>query len=103
MNESEFVQKADATILNIEDLIEAADIDVDYENVDGILTLEFDNGSKIIINKQTPARQIWVAAKSGGYHYDYENGSWRNQRSHSELLDELSGLISAQLGNKIKL
>ena len=103
MNESEFTKIADETILAIEESIESAGIDVDYENADGVLTLEFDNGSKIIINKQTPARQIWVAAKSGGFHYNYENNQWRNDQDQTELLTELSKLMSEQAGEKITL
>ena len=81
MNESEFDKIADETLIAIEDAIEASGADIDYDSAGGILTLEFANGSQIIINKQAPLCQIWVAARSGGFHFDYDEatGSWMLQ------------------------
>ena len=103
MNESEFDKKATDTLLTIEQGIEESGADIDFEAAGGILTLEFANGTKIIINKQGAARQIWVAAKSGGYHYRLDNGAWRNTRDGSELFAALSGYVSQQSGQDIQL
>jgi CyaY protein len=103
MTETEFNQAVDAIFLNIEAALEACDSDIDTETAAGILTLEFANGSKIILNRQGPTQEIWVAAKSGGYHYRLENGAWRNTRDGSELFASLSTYISQQAGQAIQL
>ena len=72
MDESRFNQLADDVMIAIEEAIDNSGADIDYDNVADILTLEFSDQSRIIINRQTPLSQIWVAAKSGGYHFDYD-------------------------------
>ena len=63
MNESDFDQIAEDTMVAIEEAIEECGVDIDYDNAGGILTLEFTDGSQIIVNKQAPLTQIWVAAR----------------------------------------
>ena len=105
MNEAEFQKIAAATLSRIEQAVEACGADIDFENTGEILQLEFTNHSKIIINKQGAANQIWVAAKSGGFHYSYDAGTqqWRNDQNDAELFDELSRLVSEQAGTSIRL
>jgi len=104
MNESEYTRLADETLRKIEHALEEADDDLDFELAPGgILEVEFENGSKIIINKQSPTQEIWVAAKSGGYHYRWDGSVWRDTRSDEELFAALSGFASAQAGHAIKL
>jgi CyaY protein len=103
MNESEFDKKATDTLLTIEQGIEESGADIDFEAAGGILTLEFANGTKIIINKQGAARQIWVAAKSGGYHYGFVDGQWINDQGGGELMSELSQFIREQSGKDVSL
>ena len=106
MNESKFNQLAEETMIAIKEAIEASNADIDYDNVADILTLEFPNRSRIIINKQTPLSQIWVAAKSGGYHFDYDekNSVWcLNTSTEKELFAQLSLYCSEQLGEAIEL
>jgi iron-sulfur cluster assembly protein CyaY len=103
MNESEFDKKATDTLLTIEQAIEESGADIDFEAAGGILTLEFANGTKIIINKQGAARQIWVAARSGGYHYGFVDGRWINDQGGGELMQELSRFIREQSNEEINL
>ncbi len=105
MNESEFNELADDTLLSIEEAIDNCGADIDYDNAAGILTLEFANGSQIIINKQTPLTQIWVAAKSGGFHFDYdnENETWHLEGKEEELFACLSRYCSEQAGEEVTL
>ncbi|MCR4300625.1 MAG: iron donor protein CyaY [Sulfuricaulis sp.] len=103
MNESDFDKRATDTLLHIEQAIEESGADIDFEATGGILTLEFVNGSKIIINKQGAVRQIWVAAKSGGFHYGWVDGRWINDQSGGELTNELSRLVSEQSGEDVSL
>jgi len=100
MTESEFHRRVDAVLLQIEETVDASGADVDYENAGGVLTLRFDNGSQIIVNRQTPVRQIWVAARSGGHHFDYDpaRDGWFHSGVGRELFDALAELASAQAG-----
>ena len=103
MTETEFNQTVDAIFARIEDSLDARDTDIDYETSAGILTLEFEDSSKIILNRQTPTQEIWVAAKSGGYHYRLDQGAWRNTRDGSEFFNSLSTYIQQQSGETIEL
>ncbi len=105
LTDAEFNEKAAQTILRLEQAIEASGADIDYETVSEILTLEFADRSKIIVNKQGAARQLWVAAKSGGFHYDYDaaHDCWRNDQSGEELFAELVRLIGQQAGEDVVL
>lgn len=106
MNESDFNKLAEQTMMDIEQAIEDSGAEIDYDTISDILTLEFDNGSRIIINKQTPVSQLWVAAKSGGFHFDYDaaSQSWRlDSNPEEELLSCLSRYCSEQAGEKVVL
>jgi CyaY protein len=105
MKDAEFKRQFDATLLAIEQAIENSDADIEFETANDILTLEFPNRSKIIINAQSAVRQLWVAARSGGFHYDFDtaSGTWRSHQTGAELFAELSRLASEQAGEAIRL
>jgi len=105
MNESDFNQLAEDTMTAIEEAIDDCGVDIDYDSAGGILTLEFGNGSQIIVNKQTPLSQLWVAARSGGFHFDYDAGDqcWRLQGGDEELFSCLSRYCSEQAGEEVRL
>ncbi len=108
MTESEFLDLADATLGAIEAELERvaddADLDVECARSGNVLEIEFvDNGSKIIVNSQAPLQEIWVAARSGGFHYKREGGRWVNTRDGSELFAALSAIVSQQGGVKVSL
>ena len=104
MNEAEFDAQASVTLETLERALENCGEDLDFElKAGGILEIEFEDGSKIIVNRHAAAREIWVAARSGGFHYRWDGQAWRNTRDGSELLAALSGLVSAQLGRGVRL
>lgn len=99
MTESEFNKLADETLAKIEHALD--DADIEYETSGGILELTFENGSKIIVNKQGAAQEIWVAAKSGGYHFVWRDGAWHDTRDGTELFVALGRYASEQAGKKV--
>ena len=105
MNDAEFHQRVIDTLRRIEHAVETSGADIEFENAGEILTLEFTNGTKIIVNKQGAARQIWVAAKSGGFHYSFNaaSGQWRDDQSGAELFAALSRLASEQAGEEVRI
>ena len=100
MLESAFIAASDATLemigLALDAALETSDSDVDWTLEDGVLTVECEDGSRIIINRHAPNREIWVAAKSGGFHFRAEGGLWRDARSKDELAAALARLFKAQ-------
>lgn len=105
MQEPEFNQRVDEILLQIENAIDESGADIDFETAGGILTLTFDNASKIIINRQTPLRQIWVATRAGGFHFalDQQSGHWLEQDNGTELFSALSHHCSEQAGEAVSL
>ena len=104
MDERELNALADEMLARIERLIEACEADIDFELLPGgVIEVEFANGSKIVINRHVAAREIWVAAKSGGYHFRPEGGRWIATRDGAELLSLLSRCISEQSGERVEL
>ena len=86
MDESEFGSARRAALEAIERALEAAAVEADFELKEGgILEIEFDDGSKIIVNRHGAAREIWVAARSGGFHFRWDGTAWRDTRSGEEL------------------
>ena len=101
MTETEFNQNVDNVLLKLERSIESASADIDFELSEGILEIDFPDGSKIIINRQAFNREIWVAARSGGYHFTWDGNQWLSNREQRELFDLLSECVSVQSGEKI--
>ena len=104
MNDSEFITLADQTLKRIELALEASDADLDFSMTSsGVLEIEFDDGSKIIVNRHGAAKEMWVAARSGGFHFRWDGQAWVDTRATSELMTVLSELVSAQSGAKVDL
>ena len=104
MNETDFDAQATTTLEALEQALENCGEELDFElKAGGILEIEFEDGSKIIVNRHAAAREIWVAARSGGFHYRWDGRAWRNTRDGSELFAALSALVSGQLGRGVRL
>ena len=103
LDESAFHARVDGVFAAIEAALDGTELDIDSEFGGGILTLEFDNRSKIIVNRQTFNREIWVAAKSGGFHFRFDGASWRDTRSNEQLALLLSRVISEQCGTVMSI
>jgi len=102
MTETEFNQLIDDMIMQIEDALD--ELDIDYESSAGILTIVLENNSQIIINRQITTMQLWLAAKSGGYHFDYDDSNgWQDDRSGELFTLALSRCLTEQSGETITL
>lgn len=96
MTENEFNQLADAVFERIERALDGSEID--YDSNGSVMEIEFADGSKLIINRHTPNREIWLAAKSGGFHFAWHGGVWQSQRDGSELFAKLTELVQIGAG-----
>lgn len=100
MNETEFLKLTEETLSRIEQALEQADLDFE-QPADGILEIEFEDGSKIVINRHAAAREIWVAARSGGFHFRHDGQAWRDSRDDTDLFARLTELVMSQGGGRI--
>lgn len=103
MEDKEFNALADLALTAIDAALEASDADVDCElAAGGVLEIEFADGSKIIVNRHGVAKEIWVAARAGGFHFRWDGAVWRDTRDGTELMEKLSALASQQAGESIR-
>lgn len=95
LTEARFHDLVDITQQNLEDIFDESGLDLDIENSAGVLTIKFENGTQLIFSRQEPLRQLWLAARSGGFHFDYdeEEKRWSCDTS-DELLSEMLARIS---------
>ena len=98
MTDSEFINHSDAVFAHIEQALEDAGLDVDALRQGNVLELEFDNGDTIIVNRHEAQHELWIAAKSGGYHFAWRDDAWRSTRDDSEFFAVLAAAISAAAG-----
>jgi CyaY protein len=104
MNEAEFAERADSVLARIEAALEESGVDADVERKEGgIVEIEYPDGSRMVINRHSAAREIWVAARSGGFHFRWDGAAWRDSRGGAELFAALSRLVSAQSGQPVIL
>lgn len=103
MNDSAFDAAVDAVLQAIEDAVDTQGADIDVATSGGILTLTFADGSRIIVNRQSATREIWVAARAGGFHCRRQGGAWICNTTGEELGALLSRLCSAQAGVPLRL
>jgi CyaY protein len=108
MDERDFLNRADAQLAVIEtaleELLAAGELNFDIEiKPGGVMELEFEDGSKIIVNRHTAAREIWLAARSGGFHFRWDGTQWVGTRDGKELLAALAGCMSEQSGQAVVL
>lgn len=104
MDDPDFEARATRALTQLEHALEASGADVDVQMKEGgVLELEFADRSKMIINRHGAAKEIWVAARSGGFHFRWDGAAWRGTRDGRELFSALSQLISEQSGEAVSL
>ena len=101
MSDNAFSTRYEETLLAIEDTIEESGEDLDYETVNDILTLTCEDGSSIIITRQSATSQLWLAARSGGFHFDLKGDDWVCDSDGERLADKLSSICREQAGVSI--
>jgi CyaY protein len=102
--EARFERAADEALSCLVTQLEDVDgLEADLEM--GILTLEFDDGTRYVVNSHRAARQIWMAADRSAWHFDFDerNRSWRASRDGGELAETLSRVASQKLGRPLAL
>jgi CyaY protein len=105
LSDLEYRQITSAILSNIEATLdgwlENDDIDIDTRRSGGLLELVFPNRTHIVLNTQPPLQELWMAAKSGGFHYRHVSGRWLD-REGKEFFETLSACASEQAGRMLK-
>jgi CyaY protein len=104
MDQHEFMQLADRCLARAAGWLEQLDPDeVDYLTGDGVITIEFSDGSRFVLSRQSATSQIWLAASAAGLHYTYDaaRGQWLDDRNGDELFSRLSKFVADKLGHPV--
>jgi len=105
MSPSEFLALASTTLNTIEDSVstlgDTTDLDIEATRSGNVVTIDFANGSKIIANSQEPMQEIWLAAKSGGFHFKWDGAAWMDTKGGGEFFAMLSQCATQQAGTPI--
>jgi len=103
MDQPEYLRRADACLEQVARWLEDFDPDdVDYSTADGMVTLQFADGTRFVVNRQSAARQIWVAAGARAWHYGWDGAreAWLDDRDGHELFANLAAVVAAKLGRE---
>lgn len=103
MTETEFLQISDALFAHIEDAIDEGGWDLDCQPSGNVLTIEADNGVQVVVNRHLHNRELWIAAKSGGYHFARQDGRWLAGRDGSEFFAVLSRVLGEACGETVQI
>ena len=102
MTDLEFLDQAERLLAGVEissdRLNDDTDADIDNQRTGGMVTLTFPNRSQIVINLQKPLHEVWMAARSGGYHYRFDGQAWQDTKGAGEFFECLSRDAAAQAG-----
>ena len=105
MTDLEYLDRAEALLASVEDgcdrINDASDADIDNQRVGGMVTLTFRDRSQIIVNLQKPLQEVWLAARSGGFHYRWDGQCWRDTKRASEFFADLDRYASEQSGRTL--
>lgn len=105
MTDTEYMDRAEATLAAIEQacdrINEETDVDLDSQRVGGMITIVFRNASQLVINTQKPLQELWLAARSGGYHFRHDGAAWVDTKTGKEFFAQLSREATAQAGQPL--
>lgn len=100
LSDTEYTARTHAVLAHVEATIDRwlqdDVVDIDTHRTGGLLELSFPNGSKIVLNTQPPLHELWMAARSGGFHFKFSNGTWRDTKDHREFFEALSACATDQ-------
>jgi CyaY protein len=102
MTDPEFMDLAESLLRSVErvcdSINDAGSADIDNQRVGAMVTLVFANRSQIIINLQKPLHEVWMASRSGGYHFSWRDGAWQDTKGQGDFFTLLGKDASAQAG-----
>jgi len=101
---------AERALKDLQDRLTEAAEGFESDLANGILTIEFDDGAKYVINSHRAARQIWMAAERSAWHFDLRaegaagaGERWVAAKGGEELWSTVEAALSRKLGRAIRL
>lgn len=102
----EFATQSSRALEHVDEVLgdlehEALDVDLAGD----VLTLAFTDGARFIINAHSAANQIWMAAGTTAWHFDYDSasGKWIAAKTGDELMSTVSRVVGDKLGTGVEL
>jgi CyaY protein len=105
MDPSEFAQRSDACLSRVARWLEDFDPDeADYSTGDGVVTIEFPDGGRFVLSRQSATSQIWLAAGAHGWHFNYDAAAdrWVDDKDGQDLHVRLVEAMSERLGHQVE-
>ena len=105
MDEKEFDRRAAESLGKLESALQDASDELDVDLAGSVLTLEFPDGSRYVVNSQAAAQQIWLSANMAAWHFAWHEPtqSWRDTKTGAELFTELGKLVAEKLAQPVVL
>ena len=101
-----FLRRADECLERVARFCEGFDADeLDFALTDGVVTLEFRDKTRFVLNRQTAADQMWFAAGARAWHYSFDEArqAWLDDRDGHDLLARVAEVVSAKLGRVVRV
>ena len=106
VDRQEYQRLADECLERTVRALEPFDPDeVDFSTSDGVVTIEFADRTRYVLNRQTAASQMWFAAGARAWHFDYDatQAAWVDDKEHKELFARIAEVISAKIGRPVRI
>ncbi|MDZ4771837.1 MAG: iron donor protein CyaY [Planctomycetota bacterium] len=106
MDRSTFSKLSDDCLARVAKFCEPFDPDeLDFATTDGVVTLEFPDRVRYVLNRQAATNQMWFAAGARAWHFDYDAAkkTWVGDRDGLDLFVCIGEVVSAKLGRKVAL
>jgi CyaY protein len=106
MDHQVYQKLADACLERVATWLEDFDPDeVDFSTSDGVLTFEFPDGQRYVLNRQAGASQMWFAAGDRAWHYDWdeEREAWLDDRDGHDLLANVAERVGTKIGRSVSI
>ena len=103
MEDNEYFDLVEEIFNDIEDRVDELPFDLDIDVSGGLLTVTFPDGSSVVLSKQVANQEIWVAAKSGGFHLQAQGSGWICDTTEENLTELLNRVFTEQLGAEVAL
>jgi CyaY protein len=106
MDRQEYQRLADECLERTVRALEPFDPDeVDFSTSDGVVTIEFPDKTRFVLNRQTAANQIWFAAGARAWHFDWDEAkrAWIDDKEGAELFTRIAEAVSTKVGRKVRI
>lgn len=106
MDNRTFLKLADESLARVARFCEPFDADeLDFATTDGVVTLEFQDRVRYVLNRQAATNQMWFAAGARAWHYDWDEAksTWVDDRDGHDLYSRVAEVVSQKIGRPVRV